>query len=59
MTATETEAGGDGNDKLVFVFRIPQNKVSSLKASYFSGSATVKVRTFVDNLRALKQMLYT
>jgi hypothetical protein len=59
MTTTETEKGNDGNRKLVFVFRVPEDKIKLLKASYFSGGATVKVRSFVDNLRALKSMVYT
>jgi hypothetical protein len=59
MVTTEQEAGGDGNRKLVFVFRIPSSDIGRLKASFFGGYATVKVRTFVDNLRALKSMVYT
>jgi hypothetical protein len=59
MVTTEEESGNDGNRKLVFVFRTPESDIGRLKASYFGGHATVKVRTFVDNLRALKSMVYT
>lgn len=59
MVTTEAESGNDGNRKLVFVFRIPDSEIGRLKASYFGGHATVKVRSFVDNLRALKSMVYT
>ena len=59
MVTTEEETGNDGNRKLVFVFRIPNKEIGRLKAQYFGGYATVKVRTFVDNLRALKSMVYT
>jgi len=59
MVTTEEESGNDGNRKLVFVFRIPESDIGRLKASFFGGHATVKVRTFVDNLRALKSMVYT
>lgn len=59
MVTTETESGNDGNRKLVFVFKVPESDIARLKASFFGGHATVKVRTFVDNLRALKSMVYT
>ena len=59
MVTTEEESGNDGNRKLVFVFRVPNSDIGRLKASYFGGYATVKVRAFVDNLRALKSMVYT
>lgn len=59
MMTTENETGDEGNRKLVFVFRIPESDIARLKASYFSGHGTVKVRAFVDNLRALKSMVYT
>ena len=59
MVTTENEKGGDGNRKLVFVFRIPDAEISRLKSKYFGGQATVKARAFVDNLRSLKSMVYT
>jgi hypothetical protein len=59
MTTTEEETGNDGNRKLVFVFRVPESDIGHLKAAFFGGHATVKVRKFVDNLRALKSMVYT
>ena len=59
MVTTEEEPGNDGNRKLVFVFKIPNQEIGRLKASFFGGHATVKVRTFVDNLRNLKSMVYT
>jgi hypothetical protein len=59
MVTTESESGNDGNRKLVFVFKVPDSDIGRLKASFFGGHATVKVRSFVDNLRALKSMVYT
>jgi hypothetical protein len=59
MVTTEAEAGGDGHRKLIFVFKIPDSDIGRMKASYFGGHATVKVRAYVDNLRALKSMVYT
>jgi len=59
MVTTEEEPGNDGGRKLVFVFRVPESDIGRLKASFFGGHATVKVRPFVDNLRALKSMVYT
>lgn len=59
LVTTETEKGNDGNRKLVFVFNVPNPDIERLKASFFGGNATVKVRTFVNNLRALKSMVYT
>ena len=58
MITTEQESGGDGGRKLVFVFRIPNADLSRLKASFFGGHATVKVRKYVDNLKSLKSMVY-
>ena len=59
MVTTETSAGNDGKEKLIFVFNIPESDIGRLKASFFGGHATVKVRKFVDNLKALKSMVYT
>jgi hypothetical protein len=59
MVKTESEEGNDGNRKLVFIFKVPESDIGRLKASYFGGHATVRVRSFVDNLRALKSMVYT
>jgi len=59
LVTTEEETGNDGNRKLVFVFKVPGADIGRLKASYFGGHATVKVRPFVDNLRNLKSMVYT
>lgn len=58
LVTTEKEEGNDGKGKLVFVFRVPESDIGKMKASYFGGHATVKVRTFVDNLKALKSMVY-
>lgn len=59
MVTTEEEKGSDNSKKLVFVFQMPESDKEKIKASYFGGHATVKVRSFVDNLRALKSMVYT
>ncbi len=58
MITTEETTGADGRRKLVFVFKLQSPDLARLKASYFGGHGTVKVRTYVDNLRALKSMLY-
>lgn len=58
LVTTEEEKGKDGNRKLVFVFKVPASDIDRLKAKFFGGYATVKVRTFVDNLRNLKSMVY-
>lgn len=57
MMTTENETGNDGRRKLVFVFRTDVD-IGRLKASYFGGNGTVKVRKYVDNLKALKSMVY-
>lgn len=59
LVTTEEQKGDDGKRKLVFVFHTQGSDMGRLKASYFGGHATVKVRTFVDNLRALKSMVFT
>jgi hypothetical protein len=58
MVTTEDEKGQDGGRKLVFVFKVPSSDLGKLKASFFGGNATVKVRKFVDNLKSLKSMVY-
>jgi len=58
MMTTEEDSGSDGGRKLVFVFRVQNSDISRLKASFFGGQATVKVRKFVDNLKALKSLVY-
>lgn len=58
LVTTEMEKGKDGGKKLVFVFRVPEVDLGRIKASYFGGHATVRVRAFVDNLKALKSMVY-
>jgi len=59
MVSTEEEMGDDGRTKLKFVFKVSSSNVRRLRASYFAGHGTVKVRKFVDNLKALKSMVYT
>ncbi len=57
MTATENEVK-EGQKKLVFVFQVQKADLGRLKASFFGGSGTVKVRKFVDSLKALKSMCF-
>lgn len=59
LVTTEERKGNDNNRKLVFVFKVPEADIGRLKASFFGGHGTVKVRSFVDNLKALKSMIYT
>lgn len=48
----------EGQKKLVFVFKAPRADIGRLKASFFGGGGTVKVRKFVDSLKALKSLCY-
>jgi hypothetical protein len=57
MIASENEEK-EGQKKLVFVFKVPKADLGRLKASFFGGSGTVKVRKFVDSLKALKSLCY-
>jgi len=57
MKATEDEIGS-GKPKKVFVFEMRDADKQRMKTLYFSGTGTVKARTFVDNLRSLKSMCY-
>lgn len=58
LLTSEPEKGNDGGRKLVFVFKVPDNEIRRLKASFFGGQATVKVRRYVDYLKNLKAMVY-
>jgi hypothetical protein len=58
LEASEKEGNGD-SQKVVFVFKLPQEDLGRLKASYFGGSGTVKARKFVDCLRSLKSLCHT
>ena len=59
LITTEVVKSNDGaNNKVVFVFNIPEADLPRLKASYFGGTGTVKARKFVDNLRNLKSMCH-
>jgi hypothetical protein len=59
LVNTEEQKGSDNNRKLVFVFKVPEPDIGRLKASYFGNRATIKVRSFVDNLKSLKSMIHT
>lgn len=59
LKTTEKATTSDGGKKVVFVFSIPDSDLAHIKALYFGGAGTVKVRLFVDNLRSLKSMCYT
>jgi hypothetical protein len=57
MKATEDDKRGD-KPKKVFIFEMKETDKQRMKTLYFSGTGTVKARTFVDNLRSLKSMCY-
>lgn len=59
LETAESQKTDNGNKKVVFVFNIPEDKLSRVKASYFGGTGTVKARKFIDNLRSLKAMCFT
>ena len=59
LTTTETKETPDGGHKVVFVFSLPEGEINRIKAGFFGGSATVKARIFVDNLRNLKSLCHT
>ena len=59
LTTTESAKTADGGKKVVFVFSLPDAELARVKALYFGGAGTVKVRVFVDNLRSLKSMCFT
>lgn len=56
LVTTEQVTTANGGRKVVFVFNIEEADLARAKALYFGGSATVKARVFVDNLKGLKQM---
>jgi hypothetical protein len=58
LMTSEKEHEGDFS-KVVFVFKIPQEDLARLKASYFGGSGTIRARKFVDSLRSLKSLCHT
>ena len=57
LQGTEWESE-NGKRKLVFIFRLTKRDVKRLKASFFGNTGTVKVMTFVNALKGLKQMCY-
>lgn len=59
LVTTEHDKSAGGENKVVFVFNVPELDMPRVKASYFGGAGTVKARKFVDNLRSLKSMVYT
>jgi hypothetical protein len=59
LVTTERGQAPDGGTKVVFVFNVPEGELPKLKASFFGGTGTVKVRKFVDNLRSLKSLCFT
>lgn len=56
--ATSESEGNVDSHKVMFVFKIPQDDLNRLKASYFGGSGTVHARKFVDSLRSLKSLCH-
>jgi hypothetical protein len=59
LKTTEQAKTPDGGKKVVFVFSISDSDLTKIKAMFYGGSGTVKVRLFVDNLRNLKSMCFT
>jgi len=58
LEATENEKNPEGNRKVVFVFKMTDDHLRRAKTGYFSGTATIKARKFVDNIRSLKSMCF-
>jgi len=58
LITTENNKMADGSNKVVFVFNIPEGELPKIKASYFGGTGTIKVRKFVDSLRSLKSLCF-
>jgi hypothetical protein len=59
LVNTEKVDAGEGREKVMFVFKVPTASLRQLKTQYFCNTGTVKVRSFVDQLRNLKSMCYT
>jgi len=57
LQTTETDTT-DGGKKKIFIFKVPRKDIDRMKAQFFGGGATVKVRKFVDALRNLKSMCF-
>jgi hypothetical protein len=58
LEATENDKNPEGQRKVVFVFKMPDEHIKRAKTGYFGGTATVKARKFVDNIRSLKSMCF-
>ncbi len=58
LEATENEKNPEGHKKVVFVFKMTDDHLRRAKTGYFGGTATVKARKFVDNIRSLKSMCF-
>lgn len=58
LEATENEKNPEGHKKVVFVFKVTDDHLRRAKTGYFGGTATVKARKFVDNIRSLKSMCF-
>ena len=58
LEATENEKNVEGHKKVVFVFNLTDEHLRRAKTGYFGGTATVKARKFVDNIRSLKSMCF-
>lgn len=58
LEATENEKNVEGQKKVVFVFKMTEEHLKRAKTGFFGGSATVKARKFVDNIRSLKSMCF-
>lgn len=58
MIETRSEDNDNGGKKIFFIFKVPKSNLNRLKAGYFGGSATVKVKDFVQSIRSLKSMCF-
>jgi len=61
LQASENESDEHGRRRVVWVFKMPAGDgvgIKRMKSAYFGGTATVKVRQFVDNLKSLKSMCF-
>ena len=58
MNLINTQKDEKDSKKVIFVFKIPMNTIERIKAAYFGGSADVKAKKFVEQIKSLKEMIH-
>jgi len=59
LKTTEIAKTTNGGRKVVFVFSVTDAELDKVKALYFGGTGTARIRVFVDHLRSLKSICFT